>query len=253
MGLLYGRAGRLTAENGGSRPGQTEKCLRFDDQSENASIHHNVVYNCGTPKFDPSSGTSSGVGLVAKGDGHLIYANTIFHANASELCLSSCVEKLKAFRKQYPRVGQNVRTRVFNTAAARSVGRCGCPSGSPPGGNFSAVFTGADLGLADVAAHDYRPASTRAFCHYASLIPVCMWNPYNYVQQMPVMNDSAPSYIRAGRPRPRRSSTPASSCRHSRTASSARRPTSAPTSTAASGGAPAAQGWRGADQVMVGL
>ena len=96
----------------------TEKCLRFDDQSENASVHHNVMYNCGEPEYDPSSHTASGFGLVAKGDGHLIYANTIFQTNASDMCLSSCVEKLKPFRRQYPRVEQNVHTQVFNTAAA---------------------------------------------------------------------------------------------------------------------------------------
>ena len=39
---------------------KTEKCIRFDDQSENATIHHNVIYNCGEPKFDASSGLNSG-------------------------------------------------------------------------------------------------------------------------------------------------------------------------------------------------
>ena len=70
----------------------TEKCLRFDDQSENATIHHNVIYNCGEPSSDPSSSLNSGLGLVAKGDGHVIYANTIFAANNTEMCLSSCAE-----------------------------------------------------------------------------------------------------------------------------------------------------------------
>jgi hypothetical protein len=31
MGLLYGRAGRLTAENGGFRPGQAEWAVRRED------------------------------------------------------------------------------------------------------------------------------------------------------------------------------------------------------------------------------
>jgi hypothetical protein len=72
-----------------------------------------VLYNCGEPEYDPSSDTASGLGLVAKGDGsrdrhqpppvcawrprahisscarHMIFANTIFRANASEMCLSS--------------------------------------------------------------------------------------------------------------------------------------------------------------------
>ena len=63
---------------------------------------------------------------LTKGDGHVIYANTIFQTNASEMCLSSCVEKLKPFRRQYPRVEQNVHTQVFNTAAHKSEGRCVC-------------------------------------------------------------------------------------------------------------------------------
>jgi hypothetical protein len=150
----------------------TEKCLRFDDQSENTTIHHNVVYNCGVePHVDPSSGTASGFGLVAKGDGHLIYANTIFDTNVSELCLSSCVEKLKPYRRQYPRVVQNAHTQVFNSAARRAVGRCECPADAPAGGNFTAVFTGADLGLANVAEHDYRPTAASQLVDVGAVIP----------------------------------------------------------------------------------
>ena len=109
----------------------TEKCIRFDDQSENATIHHNVIYNCGEPKFDASSGLNSGLGLVAKGDGHIIYANTIFAANFSEMCLSSCIEKEKKFRRQYPRIcvistadlrcDRGERRRARSSGAARSV------------------------------------------------------------------------------------------------------------------------------------
>ena len=149
----------------------TEKCLRFDDQSENATIHHNVLYDCGTPAYDPSSGGSSGVGLVAKGDGHLIYANTIFSTNHSEMCLSNCVEKLKPFRNQYPRIMQNAHSQIFNTAAKRSQGACEC-SGSPgPGGNLTAIYAGADLGLADVAGHDYRPAPGSPLIDAGAVIP----------------------------------------------------------------------------------
>jgi hypothetical protein len=149
----------------------TEKCLRFDDQSENATIHHNVVYNCGMPHFDPSSRTSSGVGLVAKGDGHLIYANTIFDANVSEMCLSNCVEKLKTFRTQYPRVSQNVHTQIFNTAARRSRGSCECVGDPPPGGNTTAVFRGVDLGLNNIAAHDYRPSAASPLVDAGAVVP----------------------------------------------------------------------------------
>ena len=142
----------------------TEKCLRFDDQSENATIHHNVVYNCGEPASDPSSEFNSGLGLVAKGDGHVIYANTIFQTNYSEMCLSNCIEKLKPYRQQYPRVMQNAHSQIFNTAANSSVGRCECGVGTPPGGNLTGIYTGgetaAQLDLVDVAAHDYRPKAS---------------------------------------------------------------------------------------------
>eukprot|EP00937_MAST-01D_sp_MAST-1D-sp2_P003459 g3459.t1 len=142
----------------------TEKCLRFDDQSENATIHHNVVYNCGQPSSDPSSAFNSGLGLVAKGDGHVIYANTIFQTNFSEMCLSNCIEKYKPFRNQYPRIMQNVHSQVFNTVANRSNGRCECSADTPPGGNLTGIYsageTAEQLGLVDIANHDYRPRAT---------------------------------------------------------------------------------------------
>ena len=149
----------------------TEKCLRFDDQSENATIHHNVVYNCGMPQSDPSSAANSGVGIVAKGDGHVIYANTVFHANHSELCLASCVEKPKPYRSQYPLVLQNAHTQVFNTAAKQSTGFCGCSPSAAAGGNRTAIFTGADLGLVDAPNHDYRPAAGSPLVDAGVVIP----------------------------------------------------------------------------------
>ena len=92
--------------------GTMEKCLRFDDQSENATVDHNVLYDCGEPAWDPSSGKNSGLGLVAKGDGHSLYANTIFQTNYSDLCMPSCIEKSKPYRTQFPRVVQNNRTQA---------------------------------------------------------------------------------------------------------------------------------------------
>ena len=50
-------------------------------------------------------------------------------------------------------------TQVFNTAAATAVGTCECPTGSDPGGNFTAIYNGTDLKLRDVAGHDYRPSA----------------------------------------------------------------------------------------------
>ena len=142
----------------------TEKCLRFDDQSENATIHHNVVYNCGEPTSDPSSASNSGIGLVAKGDGHVIYANTIFQTNYTEMCLSNCIEKLKPFRNQYPRIMQNAHSQIFNTVANSSKATCECSGNTPPGGNLTGIYrkaeTAEQLGLMDVSNHDYRPKAS---------------------------------------------------------------------------------------------
>ena len=55
---------------------------------------------------------------------------------------------------------QNVHTQIFNTAARRSKGGCECSDNPPPGGNTTAIFRGVDLGLNDVAAHDYRPSAS---------------------------------------------------------------------------------------------
>ena len=38
-------------------------------------------------------------------------------ANRSDVCLPQCVEKLKAFRAQYPRQVQSTRSFSFNVAA----------------------------------------------------------------------------------------------------------------------------------------
>ena len=45
----------------------------------------------------------SGLGLVLKGNGHIMYANTLWGANKSAVCMPSCIERLKTFRSQFPR------------------------------------------------------------------------------------------------------------------------------------------------------
>lgn len=80
----------------------TEKCARADDQSRNMSVHHNVIFDCGLSVTDTQSRVA-GLGLVLKGNGHLMYANTVWGANKSEVCMPSCVERLKSFRPQFPR------------------------------------------------------------------------------------------------------------------------------------------------------
>jgi len=51
-----------------------EKCVRLDDQSRNATLHHLVAWNCG---MGTQGGTQrhAGIGLILKGDGHTVYAN----------------------------------------------------------------------------------------------------------------------------------------------------------------------------------
>jgi hypothetical protein len=148
----------------------TEKCVRADDQSRNMSVHHNVIFDCGE-SFTDTQSSAAGFGLVLKGNGHAIWANTIWGANRSSVCMPSCVERLKSFRPQYPRQLQNNRSQLFNTAAHTLDGACGCPSNGTRapscGGNKSALFRGhacnglaCDLGalrLQDPAHFDFRP------------------------------------------------------------------------------------------------
>ena len=141
-----------------------EKCLRCDDQSANASVHHNVVWNCGQGDVGGDQ-RLSGYGMIMKGDGHSLYANTFFSAARDEVCLPSCPEPLKTFRKQYPLSSQqNNRTVMLNSAARNDVGEpCSCKSNwtGPPGGTQRGIVEGdtaAQLKLVDPGGFDFRPA-----------------------------------------------------------------------------------------------
>ena len=116
------------------------------------TVHHNVIFNCGKAPVNDSQSGVAGFGLVLKGNGHAVcappiaarlgaplapqtsahaptvrrWANTIFDANSAELCLPACVERLKPFRPQYPRLPQNGRTFVVNTVADVIGAKCGC-------------------------------------------------------------------------------------------------------------------------------
>ena len=128
------------------------------------SVHHNVLFDRGLePNVDVQS-ANSGIGLIIKGDGHMIYANTIFGANYTELCLPACNEPLKPFCAQYPLAPeQNGNSSIFNSAALNDFGYpCSCHNASDqrhPGGNQSAIFHGglSSLKLVDVAHFDFRP------------------------------------------------------------------------------------------------
>ena len=141
-----------------------EKCVRCDDQSANASVHHNVVFNCGQGAVGGDQ-RDSGYGLIMKGDGHSIYANTFFGAAHDEMCLPSCPEPLKTFRKQYPLSRQqNNRTLVLNSAARQDVGRpCSCKGNwtGAPGGTQRGIVEGvtlAQLRLVAATNFDFRPS-----------------------------------------------------------------------------------------------
>jgi hypothetical protein len=156
-----------------------EKCIRADDQSANMSVHHNVVWGCGlSPNADIAS-DKSGIGMIMKGDGHQIFANTIMRANYTEVCLPACVEPLKAFRKQYPLVVQNRRTQLFNSIARREVGfPCSCHNSSwthHPGGNATANWENFsswhDLRLADPTNFDFTPMADSPLVDAGAIIP----------------------------------------------------------------------------------
>ena len=136
----------------------SEKCLRGDDQSENMTVHHNVIFNCGKAPVTDARSETAGYGVVLKGNGHVAYANTVYAAEAEEWCLSNCVEKLKAFRPQYqPRQMQNTRSHFFNSIGANMSGACECNKTTPPGGKFEGWYHGSDLDLRDPEHFDFRP------------------------------------------------------------------------------------------------
>lgn len=153
------------------------------------TVHHNVLYDCGLePNVDAQS-SGTGIGLVIKGDGHMIYANTIFGANYTELCLPACNEPLKPFRAQYPLAPeQNGNSSIFNSAAFHDYGYpCSCHNTTDqnhPGGNQTGIFRGAkdSLQLADIANFDYRPLASSPLVDAG-----VVWSPYTdgYVGKAP--------------------------------------------------------------------
>lgn len=151
----------------------SEKCVRADDQSRNLSVHHNVVYNCGRPLSDAQSSVA-GLGIVLKGDGHVLFANTLWAANASDLCIAACPERLKSYLTQWPRITvQNSRSRLFNSAAQELSGLCGCPNASAVGGTKEAIFSGnlSQMQLVNPARFDFRPAAGSPLIDAGAVVP----------------------------------------------------------------------------------
>lgn len=125
-------------------------------------------------------------------------------ANHSDLCMPMCVERLKAFRQQFPRqvspaiklssIGvrnnpdgnkrqvQNDRSQLFNTAAHRTNGQCGCNSSFPDcGGNQSALFVGPNctgpacdlvaLKLTAPESYDFTPTRGSPLVDAGAIVP----------------------------------------------------------------------------------
>lgn len=153
----------------------SEKCIRGDDQSANMTLHHNVVYNCGLAVTDAGSG-NAGLGIILKGDGHLVYANTVFQSNYSELCLPACVSPPKPWSHQYPLTVQNAHSTIFNVAARRDLGfPSSCKNKThdlhnPGGLVLGGFFSGADLGLQNVSAMDFRPSASSPLVDAGAII-----------------------------------------------------------------------------------
>jgi hypothetical protein len=126
------------------------------------------------PVGDPR--TTSGVGLILKGNGHVVYANTFFNCKTHEMCIPSCIEKRKPFRLQYPLVVQNTRTQIFNTVADTDSGSgCECTGSNwTAGGNNTALLQNTSLQhllLTDVSGMDFRPAPGSPLIDTGAVIP----------------------------------------------------------------------------------
>ncbi len=144
----------------------TEKCLRADDMSMHTVMDHNVIFDCGIYPDAEERSAKSGLGIAAKGDAHLVFANTIFHTNSTDLCVPSCP------RFNFP--AQNARSNIFNNAAHNDTGApCSCNDTyrDRPGGNQSGIYTGTDLELVDPANFDFRPKRTSPLVDAGVIFP----------------------------------------------------------------------------------
>ena len=137
-----------------------EKCMRGDDQSRHMTVHHNVLWNCGTPRGDAMA---AGWGVILKGDFHRVYQNTIFATQRSSVCLPACAEPRKPWVHQWPLLAhQNNHTWAFNNAVASFTGfPCSCHQPGPAGGVRTANFEGdvAAMQLRNPRERDFRPAA----------------------------------------------------------------------------------------------
>jgi hypothetical protein len=148
-----------------------EKCLRADDQSRNVSVFNNVIFNCGTGSYrdwdpPPLQPQWRGYGMIMKGDGHTLNANTMWAAGEAELCVPSCPEPYKPQNHFTRDMHQNSHTYITNNAAHVTKGECSCgcewnkSETCPPGGAERGNYDGFELGLENMFQFQFRPTST---------------------------------------------------------------------------------------------
>jgi hypothetical protein len=108
-----------------------EKCARCDDGSQSCAVHHNVIFNCGFPLHNGAP-----AGLLLKGWGHHVFANTIFNESNGQGELVP-----------WTKFGENSNSVFYNTAARRIDTKGGPPLVSGPNG--SCAFVGGMFDSAD--------------------------------------------------------------------------------------------------------
>eukprot|EP00040_Diaphanoeca_grandis_P043503 m.268260 g.268260 ORF g.268260 m.268260 type:complete len:753 (-) comp77793_c0_seq1:190-2448(-) len=123
-----------------------EKCVRCDDGSESCEVHHAVIFNCGEPLHN---GNPSG--LLLKGWGHHVWANTIFNTSSNG---QGDLTPITEFT-------QNSNSQFFNLAATTINTRGGPPITTPGAVNFTGgLVVGlnvSELLLRDAASFDFVP------------------------------------------------------------------------------------------------
>ena len=85
----------------------SEKCVRNDDYGLNLSVHHTVIFSCGSPR---SRNAHAATGCILKGDSNQFFQNTVFNKSVApnatsqgDLCVPVCVLILTRAFIRYPR------------------------------------------------------------------------------------------------------------------------------------------------------
>lgn len=134
-----------------------EKCVRGDDYNLNLTIHHSVIFNCGTPSADANRFAATG--CILKGDYNQFYANTVFNVLAGgqgELCVP--VRGLPGGNGRWTSPAQNSHSRLANSAAASITVQGGAEPDPKSFALYVGLYRNRTLRLRDQAGFDFRPA-----------------------------------------------------------------------------------------------